>query len=547
MSEQFLIERRGRWSYTTPFLFYACMVAAMGDLIYGYDVGLFGNLQALPSFLNRFGETINGTKALSSHTTAVINSIIFLGKGVASLCFEPTVERLGFKWTLFILCGVQCLGAIIELASHNWQGFVSGRVLTYFAVGFCETAVPTHASELAPAPVRAFFSGSIAFWLGLGSLWGSLMSRGFLNTQADYGWQIPVAISMVPAVVMAALLPWALESPRWLISHGQRDRALAILDRLRPEIDVDAGHTVMEIDAIEQAIAESKIADNGSWLDMLGLLTQDNSFRGTYFRRSMIAAWIFILQQISGNAFLASYATTFYKELGFGNNSFMYTNISSAAVVAITIPCLLLYDRIGRRPIMIVGSFLMIPGLLIVAILGSKSTHSSSEVGAIVFSVILYSCAVKVAFSTPCYMVASEIGGVMMRKKIMTFAACWDVISAFVNNYSVPYLLNKPGAGLGAKVGYIFAAISICAFLFTVFFVPELKGRSLEEVDELFELRLRAWQFTKAETHGAGARIAALEGSHALAIDSDKIHGRTDVKDTGEREEQATNVVHEVS
>jgi SP family sugar:H+ symporter-like MFS transporter len=201
-----------------------------------------------------------------------------------------------------------------------------------------------------------------------------------------------------------------------------------------------------------------------------------------------------------------TFFSSFYKQLGFGNNSFMYTNISSAAVVAVTIPCLLLYDRIGRRPIMIVGSFLMIPGLLIVAILGSKSTHSSSEVGAIVFSVILYSCAVKVAFSTPCYMVASEIGGVMMRKKsewgrfprqelkadndltVMTFAACWDVISAFVNNYSVPYLLNKPGAGLGAKVGYIFAAISICAFFFTVFFVPELKGRSLEEVDELFEL-----------------------------------------------------------
>jgi Na+/melibiose symporter-like transporter len=109
--------------------------------------------------------------------------------------------------------------------------------------------------------------------------------------------------------------------------------------------------------------------------------------------------------------------SSFYKQLGFGNNSFMYTNISSATVVAVTIPCLLLYDRIGRRPIMIVGSFLMIPGLLIVAILGSKSTHSSSEVGAIVFSVILYSCAVKVAFSTPCYMVASEIGGVKMRKK----------------------------------------------------------------------------------------------------------------------------------
>ena len=108
---------------------------------------------------------------------------------------------------------------------------------------------------------------------------------------------------------------------------------------------------------------------------------------------------------------------SFYKSLGFGNQSFAYTQITSACVVAVTIPALLLYDRIGRRPIMIVGSFLMIPGLLIVAILGSKTKHASGDVGAIVFSVILYSTAVKVAFSTPCYMMAGEIGGVKMRKK----------------------------------------------------------------------------------------------------------------------------------
>ena len=102
--------------------------------------------------------------------------------------------------------------------------------------------------------------------------------------------------------------------------------------------------------------------------------------------------------------------TRFYVQLGFGNNSFTYSNISAAVSVAITVPCLLLYDRIGRRPIMIVASFLMIPGLLVVAILGSQSSHSSSDVGAIVFSVVLYSAAVKVAFSTPCYMMAGEVG-----------------------------------------------------------------------------------------------------------------------------------------
>ena len=193
--------------------------------------------------------------------------------------------------------------------------------------------------------------------------------------------------------------------------------------------------------------------------------------------------------------------TSFYKTLGYGNQSFNYTIAGSAANLAITIPCLFLYDKLGRRPIMIVGSFFMIPGLFIVAALGSKAVPGPHDIGAIVFSVILYGCAVKVAFSTACYTMAAEVGGVNMRQKskscnvrlssrlmstVMSFAAACDVLSAFVNNYSVPYLLNSPGANLKAKVGYIFGSICICSFLYCVFFVPELKNRSLEEVDELF-------------------------------------------------------------
>lgn len=69
----------------------------------------------------------------------------------------------------------------------------------------------------------------------------------------------------------------------------------------------------------------------------------------------------------------------------------------------------------------------------------------------------------------------------------MSWATSWDVLAAFAVTYSVPYLLGTPGAHLGAKVGWIFAAISTASFIFAVFFVPELKDRSLEETDELFE------------------------------------------------------------
>lgn len=84
-----------------------------------------------------------------------------------------------------------------------------------------------------------------------------------------------------------------------------------------------------------------------------------------------------------------------------------------------------------------------------------------------------------------------------------------DVISAFVVTFSIPYILSDFGAGLGWLLG----GDSILAVIFAIFFVPELKGRSLEEVDELFEAKLWAWQFDKYQTEGVGSRIAYLEGN----------------------------------
>ena len=98
-----------------------------------------------------------------------------------------------------------------------------------------------------------------------------------------------------------------------------------------------------------------------------------------------------------------------------------------------------------------------------------------------------------------------------MRKKIMAVGMSMDVVFAFAMSYSIPYLIGTPGANLGPKIGYFFMAICIASLIYVIFFVPEVTGRSLEEVDELFERRLWAWQFAKAETHGIGRTIAELE------------------------------------
>ena len=118
---------------------------------------------------------------------------------------------------------------------------------------------------------------------------------------------------------------------------------------------------------------------------------------------------------------------------------------------------------------------------------------------------------IKLSLGTLCYLIAAEIGGVQMRKKMIAVGTAWDVYAAFITTYASPYLLGPPN-NLGAKIGWIFAGVSLASFIFVTFFVPDLHGRSLEEVDELFDRNLWAWQFGKVETVGEGRRIRELEG-----------------------------------
>ncbi|WVQ85136.1 hypothetical protein IAT38_007301 [Cryptococcus sp. DSM 104549] len=496
---------RSAWSHATALLWFACITYSMGDIMFGIDTGSFGSLQALPSFLNEFGTLgANGKYGISTQRKSIMNSVVWIGKGLGTIAFEPVLEKLGYKWTMYIVCAIQTIGIIIELTAKNWVVFSVGRVFAYLAVGLVENAVPSYTSEVTPAPLRGFFSGSLIMIVTLGNLWGAGMGRAYANETKRVGWLVPVAVQLIPVVILVVLLPFTPESPRWLVLRGRKEEALKQLNRLRTKSDVASGTTISEVDAIEQSIVEAEQTGSGSWLDL---------FRGNYFRRAMICTWLFIFQQITGSQFVNSYGPTFYTLMGLGSKAFTYQVVTQAMSVIGCLIAMTIFDKVGRRPVLIVGCALQILFMCLVAGLGSKSNHTTSDANGVIASVILFTVSVKVSLSTNAYLIGSEIGGVKMRKKILAFGTFWDVVAAFVVTYSVPYLLGTPGANLGPKVGWIFAGIAAAALVFVTFFVPEFAGRSLEETDELFEKKLWAWQFDKATTTGVGARIAEIEAS----------------------------------
>lgn len=115
-------------------------------------------------------------------------------------------------------------------------------------------------------------------------------------------------------------------------------------------------------------------------------------------------------------------------------------------------------------------------------------------------SFILFTCSYNLSWAPVSYVVVSEAASTRVKEKTNLLASVISIITTFVTSFTIPYLLNAPYAALGAKVGFIYGAINVLMVIVAYFFIPEMKGRSLEEVDELFASGVPFRSFSKATT-----------------------------------------------
>jgi len=496
--------RYSDWKQATPFLWYCVLVFACGDLIFGLDSSSFGSLQALPSFLKDFGEQrADGSYWLETNRKSLMNSIVYVGRIGGVLVFEPFTDKFGYRAAFLLICIAQVIAVIVELTAKEWIQFTIGRIIAYFAVGMIEGVVPSYSAEVSPPALRGFFAGLITPINTAGSVWGAAMSRAFATETSSKGWLIPIAIQMIPAIIALPLMWWVVESPRWLVAKGKTDLALINLRKLRRPEDVAAGLPEAEIAALEQAIELDLSVREGGWLDLL---------RGSMWRRTLYACLAFFFYQVTGNQFYNAYGPSFFISVGLGANSFTYAIIVQLVGMIGSWMFVLLTDRVGRRPLAITGASLLIIWNFLIGTIGSRPNPSESDKQTVVASFVLLIWSTKISWATLCFLFASELGGVRMRKKIMMAGIFNDVLWSFVVSFTSPYIMNY----IGGKIGFIFGGVAIVSLIFAILFLPELAGRSLEEVDELFEKpRFRwGWQFKNAQTEGVGHRIAALESGN---------------------------------
>ncbi|KAM0331477.1 hypothetical protein ACHAQA_003153 [Verticillium albo-atrum] len=493
-----------RFRKFTPMVVFITMYMALASFNFGFDVGTFGGVQGMQPFAKRFGKWDEKIQlyALPASLSAIMTATPFLGKLVGVIACGPVAERWGRKKAMLILAIVSLVGCTLQTSAHSAAQFTAGRIINFATTGMCIVVVPIYQSECAPKELRGLIGSTLQLTISFGSFVASLVNLGTKSISSDASWLIPTGLQLVVPVIILALLPFAPESPRWLLSKGRIDEAQQSLHRLRGK-GVSEDTVRSEIEELHAASANK---EKGTWAEVF-----DKANR----KRTGVAMLAMVGQQITGQAFLSQYNIIFYQRFGFAKQAFTFGVISSVLGLVAIVMTWALVDGLGRRPILLTGGSLMAVFLYCVGIIATIPSPSQGAQNFMVASLMLYGVMYSLSWAPISYIVVGECSSSRVKEKTTLLAGSASVLTTFVTSYTLPYLLNPPYAALGGKVGYIYGSTCLICAVLAAFFIPEMKGRSLEEVDQLFAMGVPLWKFKGTQVPHSGSQA----GSHTESID----------------------------
>lgn len=452
-------EARGNAWYVTAI----CIVAALGGLLFGYDTAVIAGAIGFLQAHFELDATMKGWAA----------SCALLGC-VAGVSFAGVFsDWMGRKKTL-VLSGILFLASAIgtALPATLWQ-FVAFRILGGIGVGVASMASPMYIAEVSPARMRgrmvsvnqfAIVTGMLAIYFV--NLFVSRLGDEAWNVST--GWRWMFASGVLPSALFLLLLLAVPESPRWLVKNGEPEKALDVLRKVG-----GASYAAAELAKIRETVAH----ETGSVRQL---------FRPGLRWALGIGVALAILQQVTGINVFLYYAPEIFKQLGLGvDAALLQTVVVGAVNLLFTIVAIWTVDRVGRKPLMIIGAAGMGMCLLI---MGLGAQWHSTAAWILVF-VLGYIAFFALSVGPVTWVILSEIFPTRIRGRALSLATFCLWLSNFVVSQTFPMMDENPWLVQKFNHGfpfYVYAAL--CAVLVGVvwLFVPETKGKSLEEIEERF-------------------------------------------------------------
>ncbi|ODQ54738.1 general substrate transporter [Saitoella complicata NRRL Y-17804] len=455
------------------------LFVAFGGFLYGYDTGTISGILAMPHFIETFHDRTSaaGVQSISASRQSLIVSILSAGTFFGALFGAPTGDFLGRRLGLVFGCLVFCLGVALQTAATMTDLFAAGRFFAGLGVGIISCLVPMYQSESAPKWIRGTIVSCYQLAITLGLLVAAIVNNATKDRDNAAAYRIPIGIQFAWAAVLAGGMLLLPETPRFLVKRGNMEAAAKALGRLRA-LPADS-------EEIQEELKEIKA--NHDYELSLGAATYRDVFRGGpgggNLRRVLIAIFIQMFQQLTGVNFIFYYGTTFFKNSGI-KNEFTISMITNVVNVVSTFPGLYMVEKLGRRWLLIFGACGMAVSQWIVVIVG-VSTDSDAANKVLIAFVCLFIAFFACSWGPVAWVVVGEIFPLKTRAKSMSMGTAsnwfWNWLLAFVT----PYMMDEDKGNLGVKVFFVWGSTCLTCILFSYFFIPETKGLSLEEVDEM--------------------------------------------------------------
>ena len=446
------------------FVYIAASFAALGGLLFGYDTGVISG--ALIFIKREFG--------LTTAAEEIVVSGVLLGATIGAIIGGKAADRFGRRRVLLVTAAIFGIGALASALAPSPAILIASRIVLGSAIGLASTNVPVYLSEVAPPHARGWVVSLFQLAVTIGIVVAYLTDYAFASVE---GWRWMLGLAVTPALVFGIGMFFLPETPRWLVRGGHHEVAHSTLVRIRGLADVN-----LEIEEIKASLAQQ--GESGHWTDLL---------RRQVRPALVVGLGLAIFQQITGINTVIYYAPKILQAAGFNSASGAILATVGVGIVNVgmTILAMFLVDRVGRRPLLLAGIAGMIVTLGVLGLSFRVSNPSGQLAWIAVICLMGYVASFAISLGPIFWLLIAEIYPLKIRGLAEGTAATFNWASNLIVSLTFLTLVEKLGA---SSTFLLYALASVASWLFAYYFVPETKGRTLEQIEAFWRARHHAHQ-----------------------------------------------------
>ncbi|RKO83577.1 general substrate transporter [Blyttiomyces helicus] len=458
--------------------------AAMGGLLFGYEIGVIGQVLTMDSFGLLFKiKYINGSGSVvttpdTDNWTGWITFMFLIGCVFGAISVSYLADFLGRKRSIILGSLTFLVGVTVQVVASTIAVLYTGRFISGFAIGLLSMVVPLFISETAPTEIRGRMIAVQQLMITIGILLAAIINSIIIKVgtaTGNFEWRLGLALQGIPGIVLFLLTFFIPYSPRWLANNGRDDEAIAVLAKLRSE-PVDSAAIRTEYDDIKASIEMERQVGTADWSELVkpGMLN-----------RVVLVVLLQFFQQWTGINVILYYQDRLVASMGFDPSAAQIPfNIAINTFNMLgTFPGMYLIERLGRRKLLIVGGLGMATALYITCFsLVLSQAHGKGFAWVAICGVFLFELSFASTWGPVVWVYQSEMFPLRVRSK---GTGCGTI-----SNWSNGAIISKVSPFISTSMGFyqylVYGTFGFLMAAFTYLVVPETMGKSLEAMDNLF-------------------------------------------------------------